>query len=353
MARSSTASSCASPRRRHRRSPLAHGAWAAALGLGLAAGTATGHAQAPHAQASPSDAAALYGQARAAERALDLAAAAEAYRAVLEAAPSSRLGRVARRRLAYLTARSAGGYAPLATTLAFAQERRTPSEVEGFEAAVAAFPAGLVRREARVLLGEAWLAAGDGARAAAAYRALLQEPDVADTERATARAGVARAMAIQGAPGRGAALLAEEGMAGTPTHRSLRRAARRRWGRPIAWALLVGFTALCVAAGRRDLVSAAALRRAFAPLRVGLVALLLAFPVWLAQRYEPAAAVPFALVAAGSAALLALSAWTSAALHARRAPKGWRWALGTAAVAAHGALGYLALEAAPHLFGFA
>jgi hypothetical protein len=290
--------------------------------------------------------------AREAERAFEPARAVALYERAVATDPTSRLATRARRRLDFLRARSEGGYAPLAAMLEFRARlpsERTPATVAGFEAAVRGFPRGRVRVESWGLLAEAWLELGDAARAEAAYRAMLEEPAATESERVAAQTGIARALAERRGAAAGAAHLEETGLAETTTHGVLAREARRRIGRGLAWALLAAFALAALLAGRRELARGAVLRRAFAPTRLLVALYALGFPVWLAQRYDHDALDTFLFVAIGAAAVLALSSLAGEAMRERGSRRPARRALAALAVAAHAAVGYLALDRAGQL----
>lgn len=299
---------------------------------------------------------ALLREATEAERRADPARAAERYRAVIAAHPTSRLAGRARRRLAWLEARAEGDYAPLARYLRVRDlppRERTAAVVAAFEADVRGYPAGLVAREAWALIGESWLDLAEPARAEAAFEALLAQPGRTESERVLAHTGIARARAQADGAAAGVEALERAGLEATETHAVLSREAWRVPGRAVAVALLALFAAAVLAVGRRALLERDVLRRAFAPRRIAAGAFVACVPWLLATRYDHDASDTFGLVAAGGALILALASLGGAAAAARGASGRARWALAALSALAYGALGFLALDRAEQLLSFA
>jgi tetratricopeptide (TPR) repeat protein len=321
------------------------------LALVLALGTWLGSAGVAAQDAGPS-AADLVRAGAEAERAFEPARAVELYERAVEADPTSRLATRARRRLSYLRARAEGDWAPLAAMLelrARPPAERTRAATSAFEGRVRGFPPGRVRAESWPLVAGAWMDLGEPARAEAAYRAMLEEPELTESERIAAQTGIARALAAQGSAAEGAAHLEEAGLSETETHGVLAREASRRIGRLVAWALLAVFALAVLVAGRRELTRGVVLRRAFSPARLLVAVYALAFPVWLAQRYDHDALDTFLFLAVGAAGVLAVASLGGEAMRARGASRRARLAIATLAVAAHAAVGYLALDRAGQL----
>ena len=122
-------------------------------------------------------------------------AAIEHYRACAERAPGSRPARNALARVTWIEQRAEGGYLPLAT---LARVRRDPAPL-GDAAALSrltaeteSFPAGPVRSELRLRVGEAWLKL-DRRRpeGAAELRALLSDPSSGAADRKLAERDLA------------------------------------------------------------------------------------------------------------------------------------------------------------------
>jgi len=137
-------------------------ALALAMGLGHAARATeakTASSAETHVDSPRSRARASFARAEQAERELRFAEALSAYREALTTDPSAPFAQVARARVSYLSARSEGGFAPLAQLEAV---RRNPSKlddratIEALEQALATFPRGPVRAEAALVVAEAW-----------------------------------------------------------------------------------------------------------------------------------------------------------------------------------------------------
>ncbi|MBX3270407.1 MAG: hypothetical protein KF729_09115 [Sandaracinaceae bacterium] len=301
------------------------------------------------------EAADLSREAAAAERRGEPAVAVERYRALVAADPTSRLAGRARRRLEWLEARAEGDYRPLSRYLALRERppaERTRERLAAFEAEVRSFPEGRVARESWALLGEAWLALDEPARAEAAFLAWLDRPDLESSERVSAQTGLARARAARAGPAAGAELLRAAGLEATSTHATLTREARRGPLRVAAASFLALFLGAVLFVGRRALLTRDVLARAFSLGRLAAAAHVLVVPWALASHYDHDVGDTFALVAAGGAAILALASLGGAAASAREAPRTQRAAVAGLAVLAYGALGWLALDHAGQLFSF-
>lgn len=324
---------------------MARGLGVAALFVAL---TAPAAAQTPTAD--------LLRQATEAERRAAPAEAVRHYRAIVEAEPTSRLAGRARRRLAWLEARSEGAWGPLTAYSRFRDRspaERTAAVVSAFEAEVRRFPEGVVARESWALIGEAWLALGDPARAGAAFEAVLASPGLEESERVLAHTGLARAIAARDGAAAGVESLERAGLRDTTTHEILSREARRGWARLAALAAVGLFVVAAIAIGRRGLVSRAVAARALSPWRMLAGAHVLLVPWVLAWRYDAETADTFGLVAAGGAVILALASLAGVAAGARGASRVERGALAVLAALAYGALGWLALDRAGPLLSFA
>jgi hypothetical protein len=232
------------------------------------------------------DQAALLERAQQAEKAADPERAAALYEDALAAAPGARLARRARARLAWLAERSEGGYAPLAALLRVQNlepEERSAS-IAAFEAEVASFPEGRVKREALAIVADTHLARGDAAAAEAAYRRWLASPGLSEAERQLAASGEALARARQGRVDESIDALEAQGLGGRAEAVYLRA---ERAARAIGWiagALVAAFVALGLASGGAAGVSSRGLRSAFSPARLAAAAFVLVPPlalVWL------------------------------------------------------------------------
>lgn len=285
-------------------------------------------------------------EAAAAERAADPARALELYRAARELAPGSRLARRAEQRIAWLEARSAGGFEPLRELVRMQQvpaRELDPATLAAFERRVAGFPEGRVRVEARWLAAESWLALKRWDEAARAYRALLDEP-LAAHERRTATLGLARALRARGDVGEALSVLEAAGLGRAPLADELRREASRRIGRPIAWAAIVVFVACALALGGWRGLRPAVVARAVSPSRLAATAWALAVPLAIATLYDAATTDTFAVAAGGFAGVLLVASIAGVGLEASRAPRRLRVAVAVLAVLAQLAVGYLVLD---------
>ena len=305
-----------------------------ALAAGLLAGMAPlGGVVAAQERESPEDGAGdLWREAQAAEDRADPAAALETYRALVETHPSHRLASRARRRIAALERRSAGGLEPLAKVMAV-REDPTAEAVTELEGELESFPAGRARREARSLVGSSWLRLGQPERAAVAYERLLAEPELPEGEATRARLGLARALQAGGDPEAALRVLQEGGEAEGELARALVTAERSRMGTAVAVVVIALF--LVWLAWRTGL-------RPFDGVgwRHGLlVAWVLLVPLLIARQYDAEATDTFLLLALVSAPVL----FGAAALgkHARGRRDRLVGAVG--AVAAEVAVGYLVL----------
>lgn len=302
------------------------------------------------AQSGPDDASpsSLVVRARAAEAHAQPARALALYEQARAAAPTSRLAGVAERRIAWLKARSEGDFEPLSELLRFRQTAPvTAGATAQLERRLAAFPAGRVRREARLAVGQAWLQLGRPHRAEKAFRALLGEPGLSVSDRQLAVIGVARAVDAQGDPGRAARWLeAHGGSTVVLLRRHYASSSRARVGRWVAMGLLaVCLVAMVLAAGLRWLdprrfVRALRLRR----MLVGAYVLLV--PLVLAYAFAAVTLDTFSRLAVGLGAVLAVTWAASDGLVARGPTRGRRVAVAGASVVAHLAVAYLVLVAA-------
>jgi len=125
------------------------------------------------------EARAAYHRAGEAESELRFPEALAAYRDALALDPSAAFAGAARARAQALAARAEGGFAPLAR---LERVRRDPAmlgdrgEIEALAKDLEAFPEGLVRSEARLVVAEAWWhRLGEPARAAAPLEAVLDD----------------------------------------------------------------------------------------------------------------------------------------------------------------------------------
>ncbi len=277
----------------------------------------------------------------------DPAGAAALYRATTDRAPGSRLAARARTRLSWLEARSEGGYGPLRALLemrARPLRQVPPRDLAAFARRVARFPPGRVRREAYQLLGESWRGIGRLDAADAAYRAWLAEPGLPASEKRLATSGLAQVLRARGEPGRGARLLERAGLGNTALASSLRKEARRRILRPIAYGLLGLFLVAFVFVGGLRGLRPVLLRRAFGPGRLFAGAWVAGVPLAIATLFDRSAFDTFATASAAWVLLLALASIGATALDAAGSKRRTRIVLAALVVLAQLAASYLVLD---------
>lgn len=294
----------------------------------------------------------LLDQAAAAERAFDPRGAVRLYDEAERAAPTSRRASHARARRSWLTARAEGDFGPLVELLRV--QRLGPAEDPGaistFEAKLPSFPDGIVRREGRALVAEAWLgryAAPE--RAFAACEAWLAEPGLDGAERALAIAGLARASDDLGRPDEAVRILSEAGLLDRPEAALVRARALGSAGRPVALASLLAFVLAGLWASR-GAPARGAMKSAFRGLlrldRALFLALLAVPPALLVGLYVGTRVLTLQVLAVGlSAGSVCVCAWLFAAL-AEPAPPRPRERFVLAILASMAALGavFLALD---------
>jgi hypothetical protein len=286
----------------------------------------------------------LVAAAQRAERAHDPAEAERLYAAAVEAGPNAREARHARRRLAWLRARSEGDYEPLRLLMRLRSRAPSLSELDEAVERVRAFPGGHVQREAWAVIGDGYAAQGEHERALGAYRAWLESPGLSEGEReiAHSKAALSRAR-VDGV---------------LPSIRDMRRVGldhraevvllRARWlsaiGGPIAITVIAIFAALGLWLTRgRGL---GRLREALAPRRLGLALWLCCGPVFLVRIYDRQLVPQIAMVMAALAAALLLAAIVGEG----RAEPRWRKVLAFLGASAVLAAAFLALDRSRLLF---
>lgn len=283
-----------------------------------------------------------------AEREADPARALTSYRFLVASTPRTRWHRRAERRIAWIQARSEGGFAPLAALMEMQRLSRrelTIARLRGFERKVRLFPEGIVRRESRALLAEAWLRRFGRAREGLlAHEAWLIEPGLRPGERHRAAWGAAQARVALGDARTALARWNEMGIDAPVERAWLRAAAVAQTGRPIAWAVIVLFVVVSLGLGRRELLGRSALRRAFSAPRLGAASWAGVVPVLIAWQYDSSLLGRFACTAAAAMAPVATCSWVAAAQSERGAGRGERWALAVVTVLAVLGAGFLVTE---------
>jgi len=248
----------------------------------------------------------------------------------------------ASQRIAWLDARSEGGFAPLAR---LEQVRRSPtlsSDPQAIEALARdadAFPPGRVRVEARLLVAEAWL--GRMHRSADAQVELRKVTDDPATDPLTLRLAERELVDLLAREGRpdDAAQEATAHADRLDPHivKQTARLARRRWVRYAAIAELAAFSALAAAALLRSRRGAEASRalRTVAPIAIAFALYLGVGGGLLASRYESGNATPFLLLGAVALPLVLLArAWAAVGSRGARARWGRSLVCATSVVAA-------------------
>lgn len=317
-------------------------AWMAAASL---FGAAAAHAQDAEGQAeqAPPDPSALFARASTAEQDGRPVEALEAWRALVSAAPTSRLASRARARIAWIEARSEGDYAPLAAMMAFLDAppgERDAERVRAFEQTVATMPAGRVRAESRVAVGSDWARLGRTEDALEAWRIALGDDALNEGERTMVRESMARARMDAGDVTGAIDELEDADLGGGSFHRFAERQLRRETWVPIALGALALFVvfvlALVVQSGQPGRVLHAVLRE---PLRLAVAVAVGLGPTAIVHWWGDESLGAFDTFAPCSIAIILLSYAASEATESRRA----RAAAGALAFAAALAGAYLSV----------
>lgn len=252
-----------------------------------------------------------------AEANLDFVRAEALYREMLALDPRSRLGRRARARLGWLDERDDGGFGPLTE---LERQRRIPrteqdhAGIARFEARMATFPEGRVRREALQLVAELWLARGHPARALTYYRTWAESPGIDEAERQLVRAGRARALVTLGEHDTELPDLGDAGLADRGTASWVRASSIGQSGSIVAYAWMTLYAALALVWGGWRGLLPSSLAGALSPTRVGLAVYVLAVPVLFAWLYDAPSAHKVAWVCAAAATVVLASAIVGAGL---------------------------------------
>src|SRR5579883_1975116 len=251
----------------------------------------------------------------------DFAQALEHDRACAAAAPGTPWAARASARIDWLLARSEGGFAPLARLERVRRDPALaddPAAVEALARDAEAFPPGVVRVEARMLVAEAWL--GRMRRLDDAVSELRRVADDPAADPLTARLAereLVDALLSEGRSGQAAA--EARARADRLEPRFVRRVARlaaRSWALRAAFAVVASFGALASAAlvrarRRRALGAALGALRGVAVTVIAFSAFVAAGGAALAASYESGDARPFLLL--GAAVLpvsLVAAAWS-------------------------------------------
>jgi len=272
---------------------------------------------------------------------LAFARALEGYRRYVAHDPGSRWASRALARIEDLEAHAEGGFAPLT---ALERVRRDPAlardatALAALESAAATWPAGRVRSEARMLVGEAWLDRLERPRdAVRVFLAIARDPSAPQSQRDLAAERAVAARLRLGEEGRAEAEVRATGAGGAVVD-GARVLGRRRRLATGAKALLVGLAAIAVAVLARTLrqgLGRTLLRVWMRPMQLVQLAMLTLGGALLARRTDDHDPGPFLILAAGSFALyLTASAWNLSSPHQSRPARVLRGVLCAAGVLA-------------------
>jgi hypothetical protein len=114
----------------------------------------------------------------------------------------------------------------------------------------------------------------------------------------------------------------------------------------VAWALIALFAGVAILLGRRSLLRRDVLGRALSVKRIAVALYVVVPPAIIAGLYDSETIDTFSYLATANVLLLALSSWTTEALASREAARASTIGLACTALAAHAAVGYLALDRA-------
>lgn len=174
----------------------------------------------------------------------------DAWRHLIEVAPTSRLAGRGRTRIAWMEARSEGDYAPLATMMAYLG--RGPAErgedvVAAFERAASTMPPGRVRAESRMAIASDWQRLGDATRARTAWELALGDPALEAGERTLVRETMARARMESGDPAGAMDELEDADLEGLSLHETAARRLRIATWVPVSYGVLATFALVVLA----------------------------------------------------------------------------------------------------------
>jgi hypothetical protein len=242
------------------------------------------------------------------------------YRACVDAAPHSRWAARASERADWLIARSEGDFVPLLRVERFRRDPALASDrvaIDELAHEADAFPPGVVRVEARMLVAEAWMGRmGRPEDAIAELRLVAQDPSSDPLTASLAEGQLVEAL-ISGNRINEAAneAHAHASLLDARFVRNIDRLVRRRWVLGAAIATLVAFGALATHAlfrawQRRVLQSAVRALREVTGVAVPFTAFVAIAGGVLASRYESGNARPFLMLGAAALPLVLLArAW--------------------------------------------
>lgn len=255
------------------------------------------------------------------------------YRAVSDAAPSSRWAVRAGDRIEWIRSRSEGDFAPLRRLEQVRHDpdvASDPGAIDALARDAEGFPPGLVRMEARMLVAEAWL--GRMHRPADAIRELVLVRDDPKTDPLTSR--LAERELVDGYVGEGRiddavaeatkyASRLDPKFVRQVKHLVARRAVERFASIVLAAFGVFSVVALLRAGRQKTLGQAWSALRELAPAAVGFVAFVAIAGGVLASQYESGNATPFLLLGATVLPLVLLArAWGAVGSQTRAARTG-------------------------------
>jgi hypothetical protein len=255
------------------------------------------------------------------------------YRAVMDAAPGSRWAVRASDRIEWIRARSEGDFAPLRRLQQVRSDpdvASDPSAIDALARDAEAFPPGMVRVEARMLVAEAWL--GRMHRAGDAIGELELVRDDPKTDPLTSRLAERELVDAYVGEGRIDDAVAEASKHSSRLDpkfvRQVKRLVLRRAVQWFASVVLAAFgvfsiVALVRAGRKRALAQAWSALRELAPAAIGFVAFVAIAGGVLASQYESGNATPFLLLGAAVLPLVLLArAWGAVGSQTRAARVG-------------------------------
>jgi hypothetical protein len=243
-------------------------------------------------------------------------------RACLAAAPGTRWAGRATERIGWLLARSEGGFAPLARLERIRRDpalANDPAAIEALAHDADAFPPGIVRVEARMLVAEAWLGRmSRPADARAELRSVVDDPKADPLTASLAERELVEGLAEAGRLGDAAIEAhAHERLLDPGVVRRMDMLVRRRWLRKTAVAVLAVFALLAAVAlvrakRRGTLRDAGRALGAVAPVAVAFTLFVAIAGGGLAARYESGNARPFVLLGVAALPLVLVArAWSA------------------------------------------
>lgn len=316
------------------------------LGLALTAATA---------RADGATQRALIASAEAFEAASRPELALSAWQEALLAEPGSRLARRCEARISYLNERREGGFVPLADLMRMqhlGSAGQSRARIVEFESSLIHLPRGVVRKESRMLVAEAWAhSIGDARQAVRAYETLLRTEDLDDNERHAAWSALATLHSSLGETRQAEAMLSAAGLQRTPAGAAIQREGTRVVGRIVALTFVIGFALIVTFVIVRARLPAAAFKRVFTMPGIVAALFIALVPMLVARAYDEAATDTFGLLALCVLLLLAASRLVGEAFDILRPRRALVSASAVAAALAVLSAGYLLLDRAGGLIG--